>query len=109
MRSASGIVLLIVLLAAIAWLVFSIHGLVQSATDFHNRVLEPVQLGTTRPTTEQANAMEAVQIRWGERTMFGVAGVALSVLMLFVNSVFRRAAARHELRRSGENKLDSQS
>jgi hypothetical protein len=94
MRSPSGIVLLIVLLAAIGWLVFSIHGLVHSATEYHMRVLDPVRLGTTRPTTTEANSMQAEQVRWGESTMFAVAAVALTFVLSLVNSVFRARRSR---------------
>jgi hypothetical protein len=96
MRSASGISLLLALFAAVAWLAFSIHGLVSSATQYHVRVLDPVRLGTMRATMAQANALEASQLHWGESAMSAVAFVALLVVLSIVNAVFH---ARNQARR----------
>ncbi len=93
-RTVRGLLLCLLLLASVVWLVVSVRGLVQSATAFHLRVLDPVRLGTVRATPQEATALQSSQNNWGQSTMFAVAGVASTLVLLFVNTFLRGARSR---------------
>jgi hypothetical protein len=75
--------LLLALPAAVAWLVYSVVHLVNSATAYHVRVIGRAA-GAPMPSDAEVRRLLADQNHWGILAMFAVAAVALSLVLTLV-------------------------